>query len=116
MAISMRTGNSTKTRSINAIIRPNFQRCPRRGHTCNSFLEDNADGMTLQDRRLEAQGLRRCSKRATPELLCKLWKSHGRVDESRSTKPWRILCAVDAKLLAMLVQHGVFLVSCWAYL
>src|SRR5712664_874591 len=66
MAISMRTGNSTKTRSINAIIRPNFQRCPRRGHTCNSFLEDNADGMTLQDRRLEAQGLRRCSKRATP--------------------------------------------------
>ena len=24
------------------------------------------------------------------ELLFKLWKSHGRVDESRSTKPWRI--------------------------
>src|SRR5712691_1529999 len=66
MAISMHTGNSTKTRSINAIIRPNFQRCPRRGHTCNSFLEDNADGMTFQDRRLETQGLRRCSKRATP--------------------------------------------------
>jgi sulfur relay (sulfurtransferase) complex TusBCD TusD component (DsrE family) len=36
------------------------------------------------------------------------------VDESRSTKPWRILCEVYAKLLAMLVQHGVFLVSCWA--
>lgn len=49
------------------------------------------------------------------ELLFKLWKSHGRVDESRSTKPWRILCEVYAKLLAMLIQHWVFLVSCWAY-
>ena len=49
------------------------------------------------------------------ELLFKLWKSQGRVDESRSTKPWRILCEVYAKLLAMLVQHWVFLVSCWAY-
>jgi Transposase DDE domain len=49
------------------------------------------------------------------ELLCKLWKSHGGVDESRSTQPWRMLCEVYAKLLAMLVQHWVFLVSCWAY-
>jgi hypothetical protein len=50
----------------------------------------------------------------TIELLFQVWKRHGRVDESRSTKPWRILCAVYAKLLAMLVQHWVFLVSCWA--
>ena len=49
------------------------------------------------------------------ELLFKLWKSHGHVDESRSTKAWRILCEVYAKLLAMIVQHWVFLVSCWAY-
>jgi Transposase DDE domain len=49
------------------------------------------------------------------ELLCKWWKSHGRVDESRRTKPWRLLCEVYAKLLARLVQHGVCLVSCWAY-
>ena len=49
------------------------------------------------------------------ELLFKLWKSHGRVDESRSSKPWRVLCEVYAKLLAMVVQHWVFLVSCWAY-
>ena len=48
-------------------------------------------------------------------LLFKLWKSHGRVDESRSTTPGRILCEVYAKLLAMLVQHWVFVVSCWAY-
>jgi sulfur relay (sulfurtransferase) complex TusBCD TusD component (DsrE family) len=49
------------------------------------------------------------------ELLLKWWMRHGRVDESRSTKPWRILCEVYAQLLAMLVQHGVWLVSCWAY-
>jgi Transposase DDE domain len=48
-------------------------------------------------------------------LLFKLWKSQGHVDESRSTKPWRILCEVYAKLLAMLVQHWVFLVSFWTY-
>ena len=49
------------------------------------------------------------------ELLFKLWKSHGRVDESRSLKPWRILCEVYAKLLALVVQHWLFLVSCWCY-
>ncbi len=49
------------------------------------------------------------------ELLFKLWKSHGHVDESRSTKPWRILCEVYAKLLAMLIQHWLLLTGCWAY-
>jgi hypothetical protein len=49
------------------------------------------------------------------ELLFKLWKSQGEIDESRSTKPWRILCEVYAKLLAMLIQHWFFVVSCWAY-
>jgi hypothetical protein len=47
-------------------------------------------------------------------LRCKLWKSQGRVEESRSTTPWRILGEVSAKLLAMLVPHGVFLVRLWA--
>lgn len=49
------------------------------------------------------------------ELLFKLWKTHGRIDESRSQKPWRMLCEVYAKLLAMLVQHWLVLVSCWIY-
>jgi hypothetical protein len=49
------------------------------------------------------------------ELLIKLWKSHGRIDESRSAKPWHILCDVYAKLLAMLVQHWLVLVSVWRY-
>jgi len=38
------------------------------------------------------------------ELLWKLWKSQGRIDESRSNKPWRILCEIYAKLLGMAHQ------------
>ena len=49
------------------------------------------------------------------EMLFKLWKSHGRIDEWRSSKPWRILCEVYAKLLAMLIQHWIFLVSFWQF-
>ncbi len=49
------------------------------------------------------------------ELLFKLWKSHGHVDESRSANPWRVLTEVFAKLLAMVVQHWLLLVSCWAF-
>ncbi len=49
------------------------------------------------------------------ELLFKVWKSYGHIDTSRSEKPWRVLCEVYAKLLAMVVQHWVLLVSCWAY-
>lgn len=49
------------------------------------------------------------------ELLFKLWKSHGRIDESRSTKPWRVLGDVYAKLLAMIVQHWIMLIDLWGY-
>jgi len=49
------------------------------------------------------------------ELLFKLWKSHGKIDEWRSTKPWRILCEVYAKLIAMVIQHWLLLLSSWAY-
>lgn len=47
------------------------------------------------------------------ELLFKLWKSHGQVDTSCSGNPWRVLCEVCAKLLAMVVQHWLLLTSCW---
>jgi hypothetical protein len=47
------------------------------------------------------------------ELLFKLWKAHGQLDQSRSAKPWRVLTEVFAKLLAMLVQHWVLLTGCW---
>lgn len=47
------------------------------------------------------------------ELLFKLWKSHGQVATWRTQQPWRILCEVYAKLLAMVVLHWVLLVTCW---
>ena len=61
----------------------------------------------------EAQVIARC--RWQVELLFKLWKQYGGIDKSRSQRPWRILCEVYAKLLGMVVQHWVLLVSCWSY-
>jgi hypothetical protein len=49
------------------------------------------------------------------ELIFKLWKTHGQIDQSRSDKPWRVLCEVYAKLLAMLVQHWILVINCWCY-
>src|SRR5512135_207730 len=49
------------------------------------------------------------------ELLFDLWKTHGKVDHSRSRQPWRILCEVYAKLLALVIQHWLVLVGCWQY-
>jgi hypothetical protein len=47
------------------------------------------------------------------ELLFKLWKDCCLLDEWQSVKPWRILCEVYAKLLAIVVQHWLLLLSCW---
>ena len=49
------------------------------------------------------------------ELLFKLWKSHGGIDKWRSEKPFRILCEVYAKLVAMVIQHWTFLSGCWRF-
>lgn len=48
------------------------------------------------------------------ELLFKLWKSEGLLDQSRSKQPLRILAEVYAKLLALLIQHWLILLSCWS--
>ena len=48
------------------------------------------------------------------ELLFKLWKQHGHLDQWRSARPYRVLCEVYAKLLALLVQHWCPLLRCWA--
>ena len=50
------------------------------------------------------------------ELLFKLWKSHIHLDESRSAKPWRQLTEVYAKLLGVLIQHWMWLLSCWQHI
>ena len=49
------------------------------------------------------------------ELLFKLWKQHGQIDAWRTRKPWRALCELYAKLLAMLVLHWLMVVTCWTY-
>lgn len=45
------------------------------------------------------------------ELLFKLWKSDGLLDESRSERPYRVLVEVYAKLLGMVVQHWLLLAT-----
>ena len=47
------------------------------------------------------------------ELLFKLWKSAGWLDEWRSAAPWRCLTACFAKLLALLIQHWCYLPGVW---
>jgi hypothetical protein len=49
------------------------------------------------------------------ELLFKLWKWYGRIDEWRSENPWRILCETYAKLTAVVIQHWLMVTSIWAY-
>lgn len=47
------------------------------------------------------------------ERLFRLWKEHGLIDESRSSKPWRVLTELYAKLLAVLIQHWCTLTALW---
>jgi Transposase DDE domain len=47
------------------------------------------------------------------ELVFKRWKGGGRLDDSRSAQPYRVLTEVYAKLLALLVQHWCILLRGW---
>jgi hypothetical protein len=47
------------------------------------------------------------------ELLFKLWKSQGEIDQSRSGHPDHVLCELYAKLIAMVIQHWILLTGCW---
>lgn len=48
------------------------------------------------------------------ELLFKIWKSHGRVDEWRTKKPARILCEIYAKLIGLVFQQWLAVASTWS--
>jgi hypothetical protein len=47
------------------------------------------------------------------ELLFKLWKSNGLLDEWRTADPWRVLTECFAKCLALLIQHWCYLLGLW---
>lgn len=49
------------------------------------------------------------------ELLFKLWKSGGQIALWRTHNPWRILCELYAKLIAMVVQHWCLLLANWSF-
>jgi hypothetical protein len=48
------------------------------------------------------------------ELIFKLWKSQGGVDEWRGDDPDSALCQVYGKLLAQVVRHWVIVVGAWS--
>jgi len=45
------------------------------------------------------------------ELVFKLWKSDGRLDQSAGVRPYRVLCELLAKLLGLVVQHWALLTA-----
>ncbi len=47
------------------------------------------------------------------ELLYKLWKQHGQVDEWHTADPWRVLCELYAKLIGALLQHWLIVLFAW---
>ena len=47
------------------------------------------------------------------ELLFKLWKSSGHLDDWRSKKPFRILCEFYAKLIGQIIQHWLIIFIAW---
>jgi len=47
------------------------------------------------------------------ELLFKLWKSRGQIDEWIGSRGNKALCTVYAKLLAMVVEHWTIVAGCW---
>jgi len=49
----------------------------------------------------------------TIEMLYKLWKQYGHIDEWRTANPWRVLCELYAKLIGLLLQHWLILLFAW---
>ena len=52
-------------------------------------------------------------ERGPLELLYKLWKQHGQVDEWHTADPWRVLCEFYAKLIGVVLQHWLIVLFAW---
>lgn len=93
----------------------------KREGTCPGAAKLALAGWTLlvtnvaPDRLSVAEALVLARARWQIELLFKLWKQHGRIDEAHSADPWAVLCELYAKLIAMVIQHWVLLAGCWAF-
>lgn len=90
----------------------------RRGHGIRQTTVARADWLLLvtnvpADRLSLAEATVLARARWQIELLFKLWKQHGHIDETRSADPWRLLCEVYTKLIAMVIQHWTLLLGCW---
>jgi Transposase DDE domain len=47
------------------------------------------------------------------EILYKLWKHYGQIDEWQTANQWRILCELYAKLIGLLLQHWLIILFAW---
>ena len=47
------------------------------------------------------------------ELLLKLWKNECLIDEWRSKDPWAVLCELYAKLIAVIINNWLLLMTVW---
>lgn len=90
----------------------------RRGQTPRHHRLDRADWLLLvtnvpADCLSLAEAVVLMRARWQIELLFKLWKSQGHIDEVRSANPWRVLAELYAKLVAMVLQHWTMVRGCW---
>jgi len=47
------------------------------------------------------------------EMLYKLWKQYGHIDEWRTMNSWRVLCELYAKLIGVVLQHWLIILFAW---
>jgi DDE family transposase len=47
------------------------------------------------------------------EMLYKVWKQYGQIDEWRTTHSWRVLCELYAKLIGMVLQQWLMVLFAW---